>query len=267
MAPVEAEHPPTARFSLQKKMSTYFIFCLDQCPAVHGWRNSLRLKLNRTEHYTDKILAHLMMVLILHNRTHHLCNILTLNSPSTEPEAAVGLWMGIGDKPERRRLLLGNSRGLNMAPQNGETEEQLCLRPVGQDQPSTEPSAGTWQQLQWRASQEKHTLGSHRLLETMWQCHLPAGAAGTFRMHQMLRTSRDVNGSGEKSMQKVTPKISSTEWQSNLRGFPWASTNSLSSPQEKLPTGHLAKGKEGLQRSPLLSRKLLTLPQWVQQSE
>lgn len=119
MAPVEAEHPPTARFSLQKKMSTYFIFHLDQCPAAHGWRNSLRLKLNRTEHYTDKLLAHLMMVLILHNRTHHPCNILTLNSPSTEPEAAVGLWMGISDKPECRRLLLGNSRGLNMAPQEG----------------------------------------------------------------------------------------------------------------------------------------------------
>lgn len=198
MAPVEAEHPPTARFSLQKKMSTYFIFHLDQCPAAHGWRNSLRLKLNRTEHYTDKLLEHLMMVLILHNRTHHPCNILTLNSPSREPEAAVGLCMGISDKPECQRLLLGNSRGLNMAPQNGEAEEQLCLRPVGQDQPGTEPSAGTWQQLQSRASQEKHTLGSHRLLETMWQCHVPAGDAGTFRMHQMLRTPRDVNDSGEK---------------------------------------------------------------------
>lgn len=71
-----------------------------------------------------------MMVLILHNRTHHPCNILTLNSPRTEPEAAVGPWMGITDKPEWLGLLLGNSRGLNMAPQNREAEEQLCLRPL-----------------------------------------------------------------------------------------------------------------------------------------
>lgn len=50
---------PTARFSLQKKMSTYFIFPLDRRPAVHGWRNSLRLRVSRTERDTDKLLAHL----------------------------------------------------------------------------------------------------------------------------------------------------------------------------------------------------------------
>lgn len=81
---------------------------------------------------------------------------------------------------------------------------------VGQEQPCTEPSTGTLQWLCSWTSREKLTLGSHWLLHTLWQCHLPAGAAGTFRMHQLLRkTSRDVNGSGEKSMQKVTPKISS----------------------------------------------------------
>lgn len=35
MTPMEAEHPPTVRLSLQKKMSIYFIHLLDQRPAVH----------------------------------------------------------------------------------------------------------------------------------------------------------------------------------------------------------------------------------------
>lgn len=134
------------------------------------------------------------------------------NSLRAEPEAAVRLWMGITDKPECLGPLLGNSGDLKMAPQYGQAEEQLCPRPdqPGQNQPCTEPGTGTLRWLWSRTSREKHTLGSHVLLETMWQCHLPAGAAGTLRMHQLLRkTSRNVNSSGEKSMQRVTPNISS----------------------------------------------------------
>lgn len=132
---------------------------------------------------------------------------------------------------------------------------------MGQDQPSTEPSAGTWQQLQSRAAQEKHTVGSPRLLETMRQCHLPAGAAGTFRMHQMSRrTSRDVNGSGEKSMQKVTPKISALNGNQTREVFLGQAPTLCHQPLDKLPTSHLAKGKEGFLRSPLLSRKLNSSP-------
>lgn len=127
MAPVEAEQPLTVRFSLQKNTSTYLIFHLDQCPAVHGWRNSLRLKLNRTKQDTDKLLAHPNDG--ADPAQQNPCNILTLNSPSTEPEAAVRLWMGIPDRPECLGLLPGNSRDLSMAPEDGEAEEQLCPRP------------------------------------------------------------------------------------------------------------------------------------------
>lgn len=46
-------------------------------------------------------------------------------------------------------------------------------------------------------------------------------------MHQQLRkTSRERNGGGEKSMHKITPKIS-IEWQSKQKGLPQASINSL----------------------------------------
>lgn len=51
------------------------------------------------------------------------------NSPRTEPEAAVRLWMGTTGTPECLGPLLGNGRDLNMAPQYGEAEEQLCPRP------------------------------------------------------------------------------------------------------------------------------------------
>lgn len=148
-----------------------------------------------------------MMLLI-----HRPCNIFTLNSPSTEPQAALRLWMGITDKREGLGLLLGNSRDLSIAPQDGEAEEQLCPRP------QWDKTSLAWNQVLGldnncgQGQPQKTHLGSHRLLETMWQCHLPAGAAGTFRIHQLLqKISRDVNGSGEKkkSMQKVTPKISS----------------------------------------------------------
>lgn len=169
---------------------------------------------------------------------------------------------GTVDGHHRQTRVSGAALREQQRPQYGTTEQgswgaALSEATVGQDQPGTEPSAGTWQ-LQSRAAQEKHILGSHRLLETMRQCHLPAGAAGTFRMHQMLRrTSRDVNGSGEKSMQKVTPKISSSEWQSNQRGFPWASTNSLSPASGQTARQSPCPGQGGFAEEPTVVKKTL----------
>lgn len=132
----------------------------------------------------------------------------------------------------------------------------------GHNQPCTEPSTETLQQLRSRTSREKHTLGSHVLLETMWQCHLPAGAAGTFRMHQLLRkTSRDVSGSEKKINAESNSKHLINQMATKPEGFSLGKHQpSVTGTRDKLPTSQLAKGKEGLLRSPLLSRKLNSSP-------
>lgn len=73
-------------------------------------------------------------------------------------------------------------------------------------------------------------------------------------MHQLLRkTSRDVNGSGEKINAESNSKDLIHLMAIKPERFSLGKHQpSVISTRDKLPTSHLAKGKEGLLRSPLL---------------
>lgn len=210
--PVEAEHPPTVRFSLQKE--NVLLHSSSRSVSCCAW-----LKEESGAQTTQHWISHRQAPRTTERQcwfstTEHSTPVMfhLYNSPSIEPEAAVRL-----DGHHWQTSMSGATLREQHRPQYGTTVQgswgaALSEVTMAQDQPCTEPSAGTLQRLWSRTSWEKHTLGSQVLLETMWQCHLPAGAAGTLRMHQLLRkTSRDVNGSGEKkSMRRANSNISST---------------------------------------------------------
>lgn len=118
-----------------------------------------------------------------------------------------------------------------------------------------------------KGSLRKTHLGSHKLLETMWQCHLSAGAAGTFRMRQLLQKNHP------EMWMEVGKKINAERNSKDLINLMAIKPQrfslgkhqlSVTGTRDKLPTSHLAKGKRwGVH----CWQENLTLPHLVQQSE
>lgn len=228
MAPVEAEHPPTARFSLQKKMSTYFIFHLDQCPAVHGWRNSLRLKANRTEPYTDKLLAHLNHGADPAQQNHH--------------PATFQLWT----LPVQSQRLLWDCGWASLTNQSvwgcsGTAEASIWHHRTGKLR-----SSFVWGHSGTRPARHRTKcwdLTTTAVKGSTRKTHpgLPQAAGNHVAMLSPCWGCRDIQDAPdvnniqrwEWQWGKINAESNSKdlimEWQSNQRGFPWASTNSLSS--------------------------------------
>lgn len=243
--------PPTLRFSLQKKN-------------VHLFQSSISVSCcawprEQPEHDTEKLLVHLTDSAGPAQQNPAPLELLHLTCCRARGCCETG-WASLTNQSLGPPW--GTAESSIWHHSQGCWGAALSEVTVGQEQPCTEPSTGTLQWLCSWTSREKLTLGSHWLLHTLWQCHLPAGAAGTFRMHQLLRkTSRDVNGSGEKINAESNSKDLIHLMAIKPERFSLGKHQpSVISTRDKLPSSHLAKGKEGLLRSPLLWRKLNSSP-------
>lgn len=111
-----------------------------------------------------------------------------------------------------------------------------------------------------KGSLRKTHLGSHKLLETMWQCHLPAGAAGTSRMCQLL----------QKTIQRCEWKWGKNQCRKELQRSHQSNGNQTTEVflgqapilchRHSGQTAHQSPCQGQALRSPLLARKLNSSP-------
>lgn len=111
-----------------------------------------------------------------------------------------------------------------------------------------------------KGSLRKTHLGSHKLLEIMWQCHLPAGAAGTFRMRQLLQKTI------QRCEWKWGKKINAERNSKDLINLMAIKPQRFSLGKHQLchwhsgQTAHQSPCQGQVLRSPLLARKLNSSP-------
>lgn len=255
MAPVE-----TVRFSLQKK-NVHLLHFTSRSVSCWAWLKEQSEAQTKQDWTLHRQAPHTPEWWCWSCTTEPTAPV-TFNSELSQyrARAAVGLWKGITDKPECLELLLGNSRGLKMAPPYREAEEQLCLRPQWD---KTSPAQNQARGLDNNCSQghpEKNTPWAHT------GCWKPCGNAISLLGLQGHQGAPDV-----KNIQRCEWQWGKINAESNSKDLiNWVAIKPerfslgkhqlpVISPQDKL-SSHLAKDKKGLLRSPLLSRKLNSSP-------